>query len=65
MFDPATDGPPAIRGGCPRCQDLQAIFEKHQQVLSLMRTFAPPPPPRPKADPDAERQQNLFASFSS
>jgi hypothetical protein len=64
MFDPEAEGAAAIRGGCPRCQDLQTIFETHQQMVKLMRTFAPPAPPRVKADPDAERQQSLFASFS-
>ena len=64
MFDPESDGPAAIRGGCPRCQDLQTIFENHQKTLKLMRTFAPPPAPRPKpANPDADRQQDLFAAL--
>jgi len=63
MFDPATDGPGAIRGGCTRCQDLHEIFDCQQRALRLMRTFAASAPPnRWKAtDPDADRQQNLFA----
>jgi len=61
MFDPQGDGPCAIRGGCIRCQDLQAIFDSHQRTLTLMRTFAPPNARRHKpADPDTERQQELF-----
>ncbi|MEP7352471.1 MAG: hypothetical protein ABI824_04485 [Acidobacteriota bacterium] len=64
MFNPESDGPAAIRGGCTRCQDLQSIYENHQQTLKLMRTFAPPAP-RPKpADLDAERQQSLFVSHA-
>ena len=63
MFDPEADGPAAIRGGCPKCQDLQTIFDTQQQMVKLMRTFSPPPPPKPKVDPDAGRQQSLFASF--
>lgn len=61
MFDPEADGPAAIKGGCPRCLDLQAIFDTHQKMVKLMRTFAPPPPPKPRpADLDAERQHSLF-----
>jgi hypothetical protein len=61
MFDPQSDGPGAIRGGCARCQDLQTIFDSHQRTLSLMRTFAPPPAKRRKSeDLDLGRQQELF-----
>jgi hypothetical protein len=65
MFDPETEGPAAIRGGCPRCQDLQTIFDNHQRTLRLMRTFAPPAStePRKTANPDADRQQDLFGSL--
>jgi len=65
MFDPATDGPGAIRGGCTRCQDLQEIFDCHQRALRLMRTFASSSPTnrRKAMDGDADRQQNLFASL--
>lgn len=63
MFDPEADGPGAIRGGCSRCQDLQAIFESHQNTLKLMRTFAPPPRQK-RADPEPDRQQDLFASLA-
>ena len=60
-FDPAADGPGAIKGGCPRCQDLQTIFDTHQKALRLMRTFTPQADRR-KADPLAELQQNLFST---
>ncbi len=64
MFDPEADGPPAIRGGCPRCQDLQTIFEKPTGDREVDAHLRAPPPPKVKVDPDAERQQSLFASFS-
>jgi len=38
-FDPVVDGPGAVRGNCPRCNDLVAIHELHQQTLRLMRNF--------------------------
>jgi hypothetical protein len=62
MFDPEVDGPGAIRGGYSRCQELQTIFESRQRTLGLMRTFAPSSSAqrRKPADPDAERQQDLF-----
>ncbi len=40
-FDPASDGPGAVRGNCQRCKDLVAIYDLHQQTLRLMRTFRP------------------------
>ena len=61
MFDPESDGPAAIRGGCQRCQDLQTIFENHQRTLRLMRTFAPPSTTQSKKAAQEDRQQNLFA----
>lgn len=61
MFDPQSDGPAAIRGGCPRCQDLQTIFENHQRTLRLMRTFAPPAITQPRKGPKDDGQQSLFA----
>jgi len=63
MFDPATDGPAAIRGGCARCQDLQIIFENHQRTLRLMRTFAPPATTQPRKAPKDDGQQDLFGSL--
>jgi hypothetical protein len=60
MFDPEADGVGAIKGGCSRCQDLQAILESHNRTLALMRTFAPLPAPRAKsAGPDP--QQDVFS----
>lgn len=66
LFDPEKDGPAAVRGGCPKCQDLQTIFEYHQRTLRMMRAFAPPASTqrRKPADPDSERQQDLFASLT-
>jgi hypothetical protein len=66
MFDPEADGPGAIRGACSRCLELQTIFESHQRTLQLMRAFAPAPsaPRRKPADPDAGRQQELFAPLA-
>jgi phage FluMu protein Com len=64
MFDPEADGIGAIKGGCPRCQELQTIFESHQRTLQLMRTFAPiQTQHREPADPDPDSQQDLFASL--
>ena len=62
MFDPGADGAGAIKGGCPRCQDLMTIYDHHQRTLKLMRAFAPPPDKRKRPDPMRERQQELFAS---
>jgi hypothetical protein len=42
-FDPFEDGPGGVRGACPRCTSLLEIWEAHQKMLSLMRTFVPPP----------------------
>ena len=64
MFDPETDGTGAIKGGCTRCLELQAIFESHQRTLQLMRAVAPIlAPHRGASDPGPERQQDLFASL--
>jgi hypothetical protein len=40
-FDPAIDGPGAVRGNCQRCLDLLAIHDLHQRAQRLMRTFRP------------------------
>jgi hypothetical protein len=62
MFDPESDGPGAVKGGCLRCQDLQTIFDSHQRTLKLMRAFGSPWTQRKKpADPAVDRQQDLFA----
>jgi hypothetical protein len=66
MFDPASDGLGAIKGGCPRCLELQAIFESHQQTSRLMSAFGPVTAQRSKqsgSTPDC--QQDLFASLFS
>jgi phage FluMu protein Com len=64
MFDPEAGGIGAIKGGCPRCLELQAIFVSNQHTLQLMRAFAPIPEQRGNpADPDPDRQQDLFASL--
>jgi phage FluMu protein Com len=61
LFDPEADGIGAIKGGCPRCQELQAIFVSNQRTLQLMLAFAPLPVQRKEpADPRPERQQDLF-----
>jgi hypothetical protein len=64
MFDPAADGIGAIKGGCPRCLELQAIFESHNRTLQLMRGFAPVPAQSNKpAKPVPDEQQDLFPSL--
>lgn len=66
MFDPESDGIGAIKGGCPRCLELQAIFESHQHTLRLMRAFAPIQTQHAgSSDPGPDRQQDLFASVHS
>ena len=66
MYDPEADGIGAIKGGCPRCLELQAIFESHQNTLRLMRDFAPIPTQHAGSpDPGPDRQQDLFASLPS
>ncbi len=64
-FDPDSDGPGAIRGGCPRCLDLLAIFESHRHTLKLMREFGSASVRRKPApvDPLAGRQQSLFSGI--
>jgi hypothetical protein len=66
MFDPEADGIGAIKGGCPRCMELQAIFESHRYTLRLMGAFAPIPTQRAgPSDPGPGSQQDLFASLPS
>jgi phage FluMu protein Com len=36
-FNPEEEGAGAIRGGCPRCQALQDIYEAHAHLTSLIR----------------------------
>jgi len=64
LFDPQAGGVGAIKGGCPQCLELQAIFEGHQRTLQLMRAFAPiQTQHRKPADPDPDRQPDLFTSL--
>lgn len=66
MFDPEADGIGAIRGGCPRCLELQAIFESNLHTLRLMHAFAPPLTERKGlADRGPDCEQDLFASLPS
>ena len=64
MFDPEADGIGAIKGGCPRCLALQAIFESHRQTLHLMSAIEPNQRTGHSA-PGPDRQQDLFASLPS
>jgi hypothetical protein len=61
-FDPATEGPGAIRGNCQRCSDLMVIHDLHQKTLRLMRTFRPAEEKKtaPKTDAADDRQMGLF-----
>jgi hypothetical protein len=64
MFDPAADGIGAIKGGCTRCLELQAIFESHNRTLQLMRSFAPVTIQKSMpAKPAPDEQQDLFPSL--
>ena len=66
MFNPEADGIGAIKGGCPRCLELQAIFESHRQTLRLMSAFGQLPTLRTgQSDPGPDRQQDLFDSIPS
>jgi hypothetical protein len=61
-FDPATDGPGAIRGNCQRCGDLVTIHDLHQKALRLMRSFRPMEERKNlvKVDSVDDRQMGLF-----
>ncbi len=63
-FNPAIDGPGAIKGGCPRCSLLCEIWEASLRLNLLIRRFDPryddlkrPGPPQPAHDP---RQMSLI-----
>jgi len=61
MYDPYMDGRGAVKAGCTRCETLADIYEIHEKMLRLMRTFAPPPPtPKKPAEGFDERQESLF-----
>jgi hypothetical protein len=40
-YDPAEGGLGAVRGNCIRCNQLVDIYDQHQKLLRLMRTFQP------------------------
>ncbi|MCX6630784.1 MAG: hypothetical protein NTW28_24475 [Candidatus Solibacter sp.] len=40
-YNPAVDGPGAIRGGCPRCRLLLEIWEASLCLNGLIRSFDP------------------------
>jgi hypothetical protein len=60
-FDPAMDGPGAIRGNCPKCNDLMIIYDLHQKALRLMRTFRPMEEKKAARPVEDDRQMGLFA----
>jgi hypothetical protein len=59
-FDPWSDGPGAIKGGCDRCAALLEIHNCHQRMVTLMRGFSQPAVPKKRQDPFEERQARLF-----
>jgi hypothetical protein len=63
-YNPAVDGPGAIKGACPRCSLLFEIWETSIQLNKLIRKFDPshddlkkPSEPIPQHDP---RQLSLI-----
>ncbi|HTS28800.1 MAG TPA: hypothetical protein VMH81_23175 [Bryobacteraceae bacterium] len=64
-YNPAIDGPGAIKGACKRCELLYQIWQTSLQLNQLIRKFDPnlddlrrPPAPKPAAhDP---RQMSLI-----
>jgi len=40
-YNPAIDGPGAIKGGCPRCTLLFEIWEASMRLNKLIRKFDP------------------------
>lgn len=40
-YNPAVDGPGAIKGGCPRCTLLFEIWEASLRLNKLIRKFDP------------------------
>jgi hypothetical protein len=63
-YNPAVDGPGAIRGNCARCTLLYEIWEASLVLNRLIRKFDPAyddvqrPTPAPAPDP---RQMSLIA----
>ena len=61
-FDPAMDGPGAVKGNCQRCNDLVVIYDLHQKALRLMRTFRPAEEKKKAEQVEIDdRQMELFA----
>ena len=57
------DGRGAIRGGCEKCTALVDIHSHHVQMLSLMRTFAPPQKPKRRPEKPSGVQASLFGEI--
>ena len=60
-FNPARDGLPAIKGGCPKCHLLLDIYETHHRLVELMRKAVPPRENGTKLAADAA-QLGLFVA---
>jgi hypothetical protein len=63
-YNPAVDGPGAIRGACPRCSLLFEIWEASLRLNKLIRGFNPSHDdlerPREKAPAVDPRQMSLI-----
>jgi hypothetical protein len=60
-YNPAVDGPGAIKGGCPRCSLLFEIWETSIQLNKLIRKFDPHyDDVRKPAEPLDPRQMSLI-----
>jgi hypothetical protein len=63
-YNPAVDGPGAIRGACPRCSLLFEIWETSLRLNKLIRNFNPNHDdlqrPVEKAPPVDPRQMSLI-----
>jgi hypothetical protein len=59
-FDPYSDGQGAIKGACPKCQELFEIHELHRKMMALMRGFAPPLVRKKREEAFEDRQESLF-----
>jgi hypothetical protein len=60
-YDPADGGIGAIKGNCERCNLLSEIYDNHQKILRLMRTFQPIQEKRKSLPDIREFQENLFS----
>jgi hypothetical protein len=62
-YDPADGGIGAIKGNCERCNQLADIYEYHQKILRLMRSFQPIEEKRKREAAAAinEFQESLFS----